>query len=433
MNVPEHSGAGGPGNRALRAALKIQRARTAVVRRNLVAAGPRRGVGFPVMTPKERLVAALERRKTDRLPVTTHHVMPSFLSHQMPGATNDDFFAAYGLDPIYWIQAHTTAPGRGEWVEAGQLTVAIEAPRLVSDRWRITVEELPHPEFRTLRYTIHTPRKDLTLVLQNNEHTAWVTERLLKEKADIELIAEFAPQPVSDIAAVNRAADHHGNRSMIRGFVNGFDLYGQPGCWQDACVLFGVEELILETFDDPSWVHHLLRILQARKARFIDSLKGARYDVIELGGGDASSTVISPKLFDEFVAPYDKVLVEHAHAAGQRVVYHTCGGMMPILERVADMGVDAMETFTPPGMGGDTRLAEAKRRIGGRVCMIGGFDQSKFFLRSTEAETRAEVRRCFAEAGAGGGFILSPSDHFFAARPELLHAFADEARRCTYD
>jgi hypothetical protein len=42
------------------------------------------------------------------------------------------------------------------------------------------------------------------------------------------------------------------------------------------------------------------------------------------------------------------------------------------------------------------------------------------------------VRRCFAEAGANGGYILSPSDHFFDAEPELIAAFADEARKCVY-
>ena len=45
---------------------------------------------------------------------------------------------------------------------------------------------------------------------------------------------------------------------------------------------------------------------------------------------------------------------------------------------------------------------------------------------------RAEVRRCFEEAGPGGGYILSPSDHFFDADPALLAAFADEARQCVY-
>ena len=42
-------------------------------------------------------------------------------------------------------------------------------------------------------------------------------------------------------------------------------------------------------------------------------------------------------------------LIAFAHRAGQRIAYHTCGGMTPILERIAAMGTNAMETFTPPG------------------------------------------------------------------------------------
>jgi len=91
-----------------------------------------------------------------------------------------------------------------------------------------------------------------------------------------------------------------------------------------------------------------------------------------------------------------------------------------------------METFTPPGMGGDVDLNEAKRRIGGRVCMIGGFDQFHFFTGCTAEKTRDEVRRCFDAAGRGGGYILSPSDHFFDADLTLLEAFADEAQKCVY-
>jgi uroporphyrinogen-III decarboxylase len=106
--------------------------------------------------------------------------------------------------------------------------------------------------------------------------------------------------------------------------------------------------------------------------------------------------------------------------------------MMPFLEKIAGMGPDAMETFTPAAMGGDIRLGEAKRRIGDRVCMIGGFDQFHYFTKCMPAETRDEVRRCFREAGSGGGYILCPSDHFFDADVHLLEAFADEARKCVY-
>ena len=105
---------------------------------------------------------------------------------------------------------------------------------------------------------------------------------------------------------------------------------------------------------------------------------------------------------------------------------------MPILEEIASMNPDAMETFTPPDMGGDANLKEAKQRIGDKVCMIGGLDQFHFFKGCSEQETRDEGRRCFNEAGDGGGFILAPSDHFFDADIHLLKAFADEALKCTY-
>ena len=105
---------------------------------------------------------------------------------------------------------------------------------------------------------------------------------------------------------------------------------------------------------------------------------------------------------------------------------------MPFLELIAEMKPDAMETFTPESMGGDADLAEAKRRIGGRVCMIGGFDQFHFLRGCPPEQTRREVRRCFAEAGEGGGYILAPSDHFFEAEPALLEALAGEARSCLY-
>lgn len=384
------------------------------------------------MTSKQRLTAALDRQPTDHLPATTHHLMRYYMDKYLPGKTDAEFFATFGLDPVHWIVAHRPAPGSRDRFDPDHVPGFLEAHRLTSDCWRFEREKIEGHEFPTERHSIVTPRKTLTMVLQSNEYTGWVTERLIKEKSDIDLIAEFAPQPLCDVEAINHAADAYGDRALIRGHIFGFDLYGQPGCWQDACCLYGVEEMIMATYDDPEWVHVFLSILRDRKVRFADSLVGARYDLLEHGGGDASATVISPKIFDEIVAPYDREVIAHARAAGQRIVYHTCGGMLPILERLVTLGSNALETFTPPAMGGDMNLAEAKRRIGDQVCFIGGFDQNRFFTTATPEEARAEVRRCFHEAGQGGGFILSPSDHFFEARPELLYAFADEARQCTY-
>jgi len=286
--------------------------------------------------------------------------------------------------------------------------------------------------YTTWRFKIHTPEKTLSMLLQSNEHTTWCAEPLVKEKTDIEVIAKYLTVPLCNIEEINEAAEAYGNKGLIRGHIPAFEGFGQPGTWQDAACLYGAENLIITALEDPEWVHEFLGILMRRKKSYINSMKGAKYDLLELGGGDASTTVISPDMFREFVAPYDSQLIEAAHQAGQKVAYHTCGGMMPILEDIAGMGPDAMETFTPEGMGGDVKLKEAKKRIGDRVCMIGGFDQFHFFTGCTEAQTRREVRRCFEEAGEGGGYILSPSDHFFEADMKLLRAFADEARKCSY-
>ncbi|GIL09057.1 MAG: hypothetical protein BroJett033_5680 [Chloroflexota bacterium] len=386
------------------------------------------------MTSRQRMLTALEGGKPDRLPVTTHHVMLAFLNKYMNGVAYHNFFDTFGLDAITWTVPYKPDASKGEYFDPSQTFIhpLDHTHRVVSDNWRIETETLPHADYNTTRYSFVTPKGTLSMVLQGNQYTDWVAEPLIKEKRDIDLIAEFVTHPKVDVEAVNRTAEAFGERGLVRGHICYFDVYGQPGCWQDAVELVGTERIIYETFDDPEWVHELIRILQARKKTFIESLAGARYDLLELGGGAASSTVISPRIFDEFVAPYDSELIEMAHRVGQRIVYHTCGGMMPFLERLAAMRPDAMETFTPKEMGGDMRLAEAKARIGDQVCMIGGFDQFHFFVGCTPEQTRAEVRRCFAEAGPGGGYILSPSDHFFDANLALLAAFADEARRCAY-
>ncbi|MGO9242126.1 MAG: uroporphyrinogen decarboxylase family protein [Bryobacteraceae bacterium] len=385
------------------------------------------------MTSKERLLTAIGRGVPDRLPATTHHVMAHFLKRYMGGQSIPEFFDEFGLDAITWTVPHKPDPAKGEYADPLQGEPGfLESRRIASPEWHVEFEDVPGRDRKTTRYRFVTPKGELSMVIEEDGYSAWVGEPLIKEKTDIELIGAFATAPKCDVEAVNRTVVEMGERGIVRGHICCFDVFGQPGCWQDACCLAGTQNLILAAHDDREWVHEFLRILQARKRVFIQSMQGARYDLVEFGGGDASSTVISPKMFDQFVAPYDSELIAEAHAAGQRIVYHTCGGMMPLLERIAAMGPDAMETFTPAAMGGDVDLAEAKRRIGEKVCMIGGFDQFHFFKGGTEAQTRAEVRRCFEAAGAGGGYILSPSDHFFDADPELIRAFADESRRCAY-
>ena len=378
-----------------------------------------------MITAKKRFITALDGGKPDRLPVTTHHLMDYFLNKYVGGMDGLEFHKQYGFDPIVWSIGPAPDESKGQYLDP--------VSNLICDaNWRVSTEEVPGQAYYTIRYHIYTPLGELTCCISKNEITDWVTEHLIKDEKDMELYVKYCPSYYADVEACNALAEKVGEDALVRGAVVSAQPYGQPGVFQDLACLMGTEKLILACYDDPDWVKEAESAILERKLAYARSLKGAKMDIIEDGGGDGSCSVISPKMFREFVQPYDAPVIEALHQSGIRVVYHTCGKMMPILEDIADMGVDAMETFTPVNMGADADLREAKRRIGSRVCMIGGFDQHNDLHGCTEQQTRDAVRRCFDEAGENGAFILSPSDHFFDADPHLILAMTDEAHKCVY-
>ena len=356
------------------------------------------------------MLTALARGIPDRVPATLHQWQAYHLNHFMGGLSDIAAFRSIGLDAAITISEAYT----------GQST----------PQWRVDTRSysLEDGGFRR-EYTITTPGGVLTQLDEGNEQTTWTVETLMKRPEDLALVRQYLPVPGLDHAVAARQKSDLGDDGILRGFVFG----EQAGPWQQACVLYGTERMIMATFDDPAWVHELLRALTDKKLQFIErSLAGAPFDLIETGGGAASSTVISPKIFREFCLPYDRALHDALHAAGFKVVYHTCGGMMAILELIVANGCDASETLSPAGVGGDANPAEIKRRIGGQVCLIGGLDQINVLTHGTPDEVRREVFRLFEALGPGGAYMMCASDHFFEAPIANLRAYAEAARECRY-
>jgi len=363
------------------------------------------------MTSRERMLTALAMGIPDRLPVTIHQWQDYHLKTYMGGVSDLQAFRAVGLDAAITIWDANEEKTTPQW------RVDARTTHLGATQW-IT------------EYTITTPDGTLTQKDESNQFTTWTVEHLIKRPQDMRLVKKYLPVPKLNKEFVRDRKRELGQHGILRGLVYG----DQAGPWQHAACLVGVEPLILATFDDPAWVHELLTALTEKKTCFIqESLAGAEFDLIEMGGGAASSTVISPTIFKEFCLPYDRTLHDALHAVGHKLVYHTCGGMMPILELIVENGCDASETLSPPGVGGDTRPEEVKRRIGDKVCLIGGMDQINILTGGTPEQIRAETRRLFEALGPGGGYILSASDHFFEAPLENLRALAEAGRECVYD
>jgi uroporphyrinogen-III decarboxylase len=204
------------------------------------------------------------------------------------------------------------------------------------------------------------------------------------------------------------------------------------GAWQSFCSLVGTQEAIMFAIDEPDWVHHVEQSLVNKQLKVIEMMgKEVPFDLIELGGGAGSNTVISPNMHEEFCLPYDRQQVDALHAHGYKIVYHLCGGLMKMLDNVVANGADGLETMTPPEMGADCNLAKATKEVGNKLFFVGGFDQNRGFEHGTPEVVRQMVFDLHASC-PDGGYICCPSDHFFHGNPENLQAFADALKECVY-
>ena len=285
-----------------------------------------------------------------------------------------------------------------------------------------------NPDNRIVHHTITTPEGKLTYKTSGDRKTTWITEYLVKRDEDIELIRKYMPVPELHLGPITKLYDQVGDSGIMRGFVWG----DQAGCWQHACCLVDTSDLILACFDKPDWVHELLDCLLQKKLRFIESMQGAKFDLVETGGGSGSSTVISPNIHKKFCLPYDRQLHDALHDLGFKVVYHTCGGTLGIEEMIVANGCDASETLAPVSIGGNQEPWEFAEKAGDRLALIGGVDQFNILTDGTPKQIRSQVRELFERFGRKGGYICSASDHFFDAPLENLQAFADAARECVY-
>ena len=179
------------------------------------------------MTSKQRMLTALDGGVPDRLPVTTHFMMPQFLNSCMGGISEDQFFDVSGWDPITYTTPHRPDPSRGEYYDPDQPPPGfLESRRIASDNWRVRSESIPGRENPTTRFHFTTPKGTLSMVLESDPNTTWVVEPLVKEKRDIDLIGQYVTAPKCDVEAVNRVVEAFGIRGGAIPFLKLYDRQG---------------------------------------------------------------------------------------------------------------------------------------------------------------------------------------------------------------
>jgi uroporphyrinogen decarboxylase len=166
-----------------------------------------------------------------------------------------------------------------------------------------------------------------------------------------------------------------------------------------AALIRGISEFMLDMFDHPDKCHQLLDIATGTLLAYLDMQKKTLGSLAAVFLCDDISGLLSPALFKEFFIPYAKrIFDEHSDAL---TIYHCDSDMHNLTGLAPETGAKAFH------MGFMHDMAELKRTIGGKMCLMGNVHPVKVLMRESAERVIEESRRCIEGAAAGGAFALS--------------------------
>jgi hypothetical protein len=188
--------------------------------------------------------------------------------------------------------------------------------------------------------------------------------------------------------------------------------------------LRGRQQAMTDLYDRPDFVSAAMNMQAEVMIERAEKLVAAGIDALYIGDPAASASLISPRHFERFCLPaYQKFC---RNFRDRILIYiHICGNSSPILEMMADTGAHVVEPLDPLG---GVSAADAKRRVGDRVALMGGVN-TLTLARGAPADVRAEAIRKCREAGPRG-YVLAAGDMVPPDTPmENLLAMVEVATR----
>ena len=345
------------------------------------------------MTPRERILAILNRQPVDRLPVDLWYTPEiGALLRQHCGVADDlAMYRALGLDKIVWVfMDYLSAAGE----RAGSQSGAGAEDGGTRTLWGVPLREI---EAGSARYVEcdSAPLAACGTPESLDDYPWWPDV----ERFDYE-------------GAAARAFEASREFAVIGPWVSLYEIY---------CQLRGLEQALVDLVENPPLVEAILdRVeqIQTEMMRRFFARAGHALDLVFISDDIAGQTslLISPALWKRHLEPRLRRWCDLIHAHGLRVFYHTDGAARRLLGPILDCGVDVLNPIQHACPGMD--MGELKREFGQRVVFHGGVDNQFALPRGTADDVRHEVRRCLQTLGAGlEGYICCSCHNLQAGTP----------------
>ena len=261
------------------------------------------------MTPRERVLAAAERRLPDRTPAD-YKAEPEVNRYMMEHLKVDhyeDLLQRLEID-VRRLEPRYVGPPFKQ-LEGG----------VFEDYWGIRSLHLK-AEHGSYDMHVHTPLWDAQSVEDLQKH-AW-------------------PWPdIFDYSVMREQCARYRDYAVI---YEGADLFTRP------CILRNMENVLLDMIERPDMAHYLIEKFTAFYCEDINRALEATNRGFDIycewsDFGTQRGLLISTRLFREFLAPYLKRMIDLCHSAGVKFMLHSCGAIRDLIDDFIALGVDILD------------------------------------------------------------------------------------------
>jgi len=195
-----------------------------------------------------------------------------------------------------------------------------------------------------------------------------------------------------------------------------------------------IDNFLMDLFMDPENVHKLLDVLLERHLDFLSKIcesVGDLVEVVKFGDdlGTNTGPFMPPEIYKEFFLPRHRIMCDYVKANTQaHTMLHCCGGIYELIPGLIEAG---FEILNPVQINAFKMEPERlKKEFGREITFWGGGANTQSVLnKATPQEVRDHVRHNIEIFASGGGFVFNTVHNIMPdVPPENIMAMFDAIR-----
>ncbi|HPG38074.1 MAG TPA: uroporphyrinogen decarboxylase family protein [bacterium] len=244
---------------------------------------------------------------------------------------------------------------------------------------------------------------------------------------------EFASFPLETASSIDDLKKYHWPEpdwwdfSHLRDYINDlndtalYNIRWRVGSFfETAWSLYNFEKFQLDLAMNPDMVVYVMeRIAEVHyeNLRRVLDIAEDLIDIVYFYDDVASqeNLLISPAMYQEYIQPFHKKLIDIAAKYNKPVMMHCCGSIYTLIPTLIDMGLKILNPVQPSARNmNPERLA---KEFGGQLAFHGGIDVQQFLPHASPQQVKENVQYIANVLGKNGGYIMAGSHHLQADIP----------------